>query len=46
MAENKTQAHDGNVSAFLESVEHPTRRADGPALDALFRTLAGWTPRV
>lgn len=46
MAENKTQAHDGDVTAFLEAVEHPTRRADGLALDALFRTLTGWAPRM
>jgi hypothetical protein len=46
MAENKTQAHDGDVKAFLEAVEHPTRCADGLALDALFRTLTGWTPRM
>jgi len=46
MAENKTQAHDGDVAAFLEAVEHPTRRADGLALDALFRQLTGWAPRM
>ena len=46
MAENKTQAHDGDVAAFLQAVEHPTRRADGLALDALFRQLTGWAPRM
>jgi hypothetical protein len=46
MAENKTRAHDGDVAAFLEAVEHPTRRADGLALDALFRQLTGWAPRM
>lgn len=46
MAENKTQATDAEVTAFLNAVEHPTRRADGLALDALFRRITGWTPRM
>ena len=29
---NKTQAHDGDVQAFLASVEHPVRRADAQAV--------------
>lgn len=46
MAENKTQPTDAEVATFLNAVEHPTRRADGLALDALFRELTGWTPRM
>lgn len=46
MAENKTQPTDADVTAFLDAVEHPTRRADGLALDALFREITGWTPRL
>ena len=45
-AENKTQATDADVTAFLEAVEHPTRRADGLALDRLFREVTGFKPRM
>lgn len=43
---NKTQATNADVTAFLEAVEHPTRRADGLALDILFRQVSGFTPRM
>ncbi|SLN27380.1 DUF1801 domain-containing protein [Roseisalinus antarcticus] len=46
MAENKTQPTDADVSAFLASVQHPVRRADAQTLDALFRRITGWTPRM
>ncbi|MBY4893420.1 DUF1801 domain-containing protein [Rhodobacteraceae bacterium N5(2021)] len=45
-AHNKTQATDADVTAFLEAVEHPTRRADGLALDALFQRVSGFKPRM
>lgn len=45
-AQNKTQSTDADVTAFLEAVEHPTRRADGLALDQLFRKASGFTPRI
>lgn len=32
------------MRAFLEAVEHPTRRADGLRLDALFRDVTGYAP--
>jgi hypothetical protein len=35
MAEPKTQKNDGDVGAFLASIEDPVRRADAEALDAL-----------
>lgn len=44
--ENKTQATDADVTAFLEAVEHPVRRADGLALDALFQRVSGFKPRM
>ena len=46
MAENKTKATSGSVADFLNGVEHPTRRADGLRLDALFQKVTGWQPRM
>jgi hypothetical protein len=43
---NKTRATEADVTAFLEAVEHPVRRADALALDGLFREATGWTPRM
>lgn len=45
-SENKTQATSAEVTAFLEAVEHPTRRADALALDQLFRRVTGYEPRM
>ena len=45
-AKNKTQETDADVRAFLEAVEHPVRRADGLVLDALFRKITGWQPKM
>ena len=44
MSQNKTQPSSTSVQEFLMSVEHPTRRADGIALDALFRKTSGYEP--
>jgi Domain of unknown function (DU1801) len=41
---NKTQPTDQSVTGFLNAVSHPTRRADGLALDALFRSVTGFDP--
>lgn len=46
MAKNKTQATQADVTAFLEAVPHPTRRADALVLDELFRQITGWSPRL
>ncbi|QQA43735.1 DUF1801 domain-containing protein [Pelagovum pacificum] len=46
MTENKTQPTGSDVTAFLEAVENPVRRADGLALDALFRDVTGYGPRM
>lgn len=34
------------VAAFLAAVEPAARRADSERLDALFRSVTGWEPRV
>jgi len=46
MAENKTQPTNADVTSFLQSVEHPTRRADAVRLNALFQEVTGWQPRL
>lgn len=33
-----------SVADFVAAVEHPTRRADAQALDAMFRRVTGWQP--
>jgi hypothetical protein len=43
---NKTVPTEADVAAFLASVEHPGRRADAQRLDALFREVTGWQPRL
>ncbi|MCW1952308.1 MAG: DUF1801 domain-containing protein [Octadecabacter sp.] len=45
-AKNKTQSTDADVRAFLDAVEHPVRRADALVLDALFREITGWQPKM
>ena len=42
--ENKTQPTEHSVAGFLAGVEHPVRRADAQALDALFRAVTGFNP--
>ena len=46
MAENKTKPTPQSVSEFIAAIEHPVRRADAEALDALFRAKTGWEPRM
>ena len=46
MAQNKTIITQQSVAAFLDSVDHPTRKADAKTLDALFRRVTGWQPRM
>ena len=46
MSENKTQATTQSVADFIAAVEHPTRRADAVALNAMFRDITGWQPRM
>jgi hypothetical protein len=46
MAENKTQSTTQSVAEFIAAVEHSTRRADAGVLDAMFRRVTGWTPKM
>jgi len=51
MSKNKTQPTDQPVARFLNSVEHPTRRADAHTLDQVFREVTGfdavmWGPTI
>lgn len=46
MAENKTKPTDGSVADFLAAVGPERRRMDALALDALFRRVTGWRPRM
>ena len=46
MAQNKTQATQKSVDACIASVEHPTRRADAETLNALFKEITGWEPKM
>ena len=43
---NKTVPTEADVTAFIAAVDHPVRRADAHTLDALFRDVTGWTPRL
>lgn len=45
-ADNKTKSTAASVEAFLESVEHDTRRADGFALLDLFNRITGLKPKM
>ncbi len=46
MAENKTKATQASVEEFIAQVDHKTRREDAIVLDALFRRVTGWTPKM
>jgi hypothetical protein len=46
MAENKTRPTDADVAAYLDAVAPERRRADAMRLDALFREVTGWAPRL
>ena len=46
MTENKTQPTAVDVSDFIAAVDNPTRRADAETLDAMFRRVTGWQPRM
>ncbi|MCG6904687.1 MAG: DUF1801 domain-containing protein [Rhodobacter sp.] len=44
MPENKTQAGDADVGAFLDAVEPERRRVDAQRLDQIFRDVTGFNP--
>lgn len=46
MAENKTRPTATSVEAFIEAVDHPGKREDAKALDALFREVTGVEPTM
>lgn len=46
MADPKTLPTDISVAAFLDAANPPIRREEGRALDALFRRVTGWEPRM
>ena len=46
MSDSKTQATDVSPADFIAAVDHPTRQADAQTLDAMFRRITGWEPRM
>lgn len=46
MAENKTQVTVVDPADFIDAVEHPTRKSDAQALDALFQKITGFAPKM
>jgi hypothetical protein len=46
MAEPKTTPTDIDPADFLDRVEPERRQAEGRELDALFRAVTGWQPRM
>jgi len=44
VAENKTQATDADVAAFLDAVEPNQRRADGKTVRAMMERISGEPP--
>lgn len=46
MSANKTVGTNASVADFIARVEHPTRRADAETLDAMFRRVTGWVPKM
>ncbi|UYV36127.1 DUF1801 domain-containing protein [Rhodobacteraceae bacterium D3-12] len=46
MAENKTQATQADVGAYLAQIEPERRRQEALKLDAIFRRVSGFEPRL
>lgn len=46
MSENKTKPTQVSVDAFIDAVDHPGKRDDARALDALFRRVTGEEPAM
>lgn len=44
MSQNKTVATAADPRSFIESIDHPTRRADGLVLLDLFAEVSGYEP--
>jgi len=45
-AKNKTQATTQNVEDFINTIEHDGKRADANTLNALFKKVSGFEPRM
>lgn len=46
MAELKTKRNDGDVEAYLDSIEHDTRREDARQVCAMLREITGEQPAM
>lgn len=46
MTENKTQVTPVDPADFIAAVEHPTRKSDAQALDAVFQKITGFAPKM
>ena len=46
MAENKMQAHDGDVTAFIEAVADEKQRADAHVIAMMMARLSGEPPKM
>jgi hypothetical protein len=46
MSQTKAVPTAASVDAFLASVEPPARQAEARSLDALFREVTGWSPKL
>lgn len=46
MSENKTKPTVDSVDDYIQSIEHPTRRADAIRLDEIFREVTGFEPQM
>lgn len=46
LAQNKTMPTGMSVSAFLDAVDVPRKRAEAQRLDAIFREVTGFAPRM
>lgn len=46
MTENKTQVTPVDPAHFIAAVEHPTRKSDAQALDAVFKKITGFVPKM
>jgi hypothetical protein len=51
VAENKTKPTAADVTAWIDALDHPTRREDGHALRAMFESVSGepatlWGPSI
>lgn len=46
VAENKTQATNADVDAYIAAIEHPVRRADAERLVRIFEEVTGFAPTM